>query len=39
MEMMPVVAENDIDFKRYIDDVIKDAILSAVHDAKDGERK
>lgn len=32
---MPIVAENNIDLK----DVIKDAILSAVHDAKDGERK
>lgn len=39
MEMMPVVAENDIDFKRYIDDVIKDVILSAVYGAKDGERR
>ena len=34
IEMMPVAAENNIDLK----DVIKDAILSAVHDAKDGER-
>lgn len=32
VKMMPVVA--DIDLK----DVFKDAILSAVHDAKDGER-
>lgn len=39
IEMMPVVAENDIDFKRYIDDVIKDAILSAVYNAKDGEHR
>lgn len=35
IEMMPVAAENNIDLK----DVIKDAILSAVHDAKDGERR
>lgn len=35
IKMMPVVAENNIDLK----DVIKNAILSAVHDAKDGERK
>lgn len=33
VEMMPVVA--DIDLK----DVFKDAILSAVHDAKDGESR
>lgn len=33
VKMMPVVA--DIDLK----DVFKDAILSAVHDAKDGERR
>lgn len=32
IKMMPVVAENNIDLK----DVIKDAILSAVHNAKDG---
>lgn len=32
---MPVVAENNIDLK----DVIKNAILSAVYGAKDGERK
>jgi hypothetical protein len=36
---MPVVAENRISLQRCIDDAIKDAILSAVHDAKDGERK
>ncbi len=35
IKMMPVVAENNIDLK----DVFKDAILSAVHNAKDGERK
>ena len=35
IKMMPVVAENNIDLK----DVFKDAILSAVHDAKDGERR
>lgn len=35
IKMMPVAAENNIDLK----DVFKDAILSAVHDAKDGERK
>lgn len=35
VKKMPVVAENNIDLK----DVIKNAILSAVHDAKDGERK
>lgn len=34
IKMMPVAAENNIDLK----DVFKDAILSAVHDAKDGER-
>ena len=34
IKTMPVVAENNIDLK----DVIRDAILSAVHDAKDGER-
>lgn len=32
IKMMPVAAENNIDLK----DVIKDAILSAVHNAKDG---
>lgn len=32
IKMMPVVAENNIDLK----DVFKDAILSAVHNAKDG---
>lgn len=32
---MPVVAKNNIDLK----DVIKDAILYAVHDANDGERR
>ena len=36
---MPVVAENRISLQRCIEDAIKDAILSAVHDAKDGERK
>ena len=36
---MPVVAENRISLKRCIDDAIKNAILSAVHGAKDGERK
>lgn len=35
IKKMPVVAENNIDLK----DVIKNAILYAVHDAKDGERK
>ena len=35
VKKMPVVAENNIDLK----DVIKNAILSAVHDAKDGERR
>lgn len=35
IKMMPVAAENNIELK----DVFKDAILSAVHDAKDGERK
>ena len=35
IKMMPVSAENSIDLK----DVFKDAILSAVHDAKDGERR
>jgi hypothetical protein len=35
IEMMPVVAENNIDLK----DVIKNAILSAVRNAKDGERR
>ena len=35
VKKMPVVAENNIDLK----DVIKNAILSAVHDAKDCERK
>lgn len=35
IKMMPVAAENNIDLK----DVFKDAILSAVHNAKDGERK
>ena len=35
IKMMPVAAENNIDLK----DVFKDAILSAVHDAKEGERK
>lgn len=34
IKMMPVAAENNIDLK----DVFKDAILSAVHDAKGGER-
>lgn len=32
IKMMPVVAENNIDLK----DVFKNAILSAVHNAKDG---
>lgn len=36
---MPVVAENCISLQCCIDDAIKDAILSAVHNAKDGERK
>lgn len=35
IKMMPVAVENNIDLK----DVFKDAILSAVHDAKDGERR
>lgn len=35
----PVVAENRISLQCCIDDAIKDAILSAVHNAKDGERK
>lgn len=35
IKMMPVAAENNIDLK----DVFKDVILSAVHDAKDGERR
>lgn len=35
IKMMPVAAENNIDLK----DVFKDAILSAVHNAKDGERR
>lgn len=34
IKMMPVAAENNIDLK----DVFKDTILSAVHNAKDGER-
>lgn len=36
---IPVVAENRISLQRCIDDAIKDAILSAVHDAKDGEHR
>lgn len=36
---MPVVAENRIALQRCIDDAIKDAILSAVHNAKDGEHR
>lgn len=35
IKMMPVAAENNIDLK----DVFKDAILSAVHNAKDGDRR
>ena len=35
VKKMPVVAENNMDLK----DVIKNAILSAANDAKDGERK
>lgn len=35
IKMMPVAAENNIDLK----DVFKDAILSAVHDAKEGEHR
>lgn len=35
IKMMPVAAENNIDLK----DVFKDVILSAVHNAKDGERR
>jgi hypothetical protein len=35
IKMMPVAAENNIDLK----DVFKDAILSAVYNAKDGERR
>ena len=35
IKMMPVAAENNINLK----DVFKDAILSTVHDAKDGERR
>lgn len=35
VKTMPVVAENNIDLK----DVIKNAILSAVYGAMDGERK
>lgn len=35
IKMMPVAAENNIDLK----DVFKNAILSALHNAKDGERK
>lgn len=35
IKMMPVAAENNIDLK----DVFKDAILSAVHNAKYGERR
>jgi hypothetical protein len=35
IKMMPVAAENNIDLK----DVFRDAILSAVHNAKDGERR
>lgn len=34
VKTMPVVSKNNIDLK----DVIKDAILSAVRNAKDGER-
>lgn len=36
---MPVVAENRISLQGCINDAVKDAILSAVHDAKDGERR
>ena len=35
VKTMPIVAENNIRLK----DVIRDAILSSVHNAKDGERK
>lgn len=35
IKMMPVASENNIDLK----DVFKDVILSAVHDAKNGERR
>lgn len=35
IKMMPVAAENNIDLK----DVFRDAILSAVHNAKDGEHR
>ena len=35
---LPVVAENRISLQRCIEDAIKDAILSAVRNAKDGER-
>lgn len=35
IKMMPVAAENNIDLK----DVFRDAILSAVHNAMDGERR
>lgn len=35
IKMMPIAAENNIDLK----DVFKDAILSAVHDAKERERR
>ena len=36
---MPVVAENRIALQRCIDEAIKDAILSAVHNAKDCDRR
>lgn len=35
IKMMPVAAENNIELK----DMFKDAILSAVHNANDGERR
>ena len=39
LKEMPVVAENNVSFQSCIDDTIKNVILSAVQDAKDGERK
>lgn len=31
LKEMPIVAENDVDFKKFIEEIIKTAVLTAVH--------
>lgn len=39
LQKMPIVAEDDVDFKKFIEKSIETIVLTAVHGPKDGEHR